>query len=405
MTTAIELAVGLETWRIHVDDAGLLPLTRQEPPQGQSRSPRELLREALEHPLELNVPLRRALTPDDRVVLVVDEQLPSLAELVTELVEHLQSAGVKPAAITVLVPPEGGRGQWLADLPDEIGDIRVETHDPEDPPRFAYLATSAAGRRVYLNRTLVDADFIIVLTGRGYDPSCGYRGAANSLFPVFSNGETRASFVGQFQARTLTRYPAMAKEAEEISWLIGMPFLIQVIEGVSDQIEEIVAGLPDCADEGIRRQDARWRATVASRAETVIAAVSGDPQRIDFAALAWAVATAARVVQPDGRIVLLTTAAPELAEGAEILRQAEDPAAAERMMRKRKPDDWPASSLWTFAAKQARLMVAAGWPDDLIEDLFATPLRHVAELQRLIDAADSLLILQDAHKLMVDLAS
>ena len=76
--------------------------------------------------------------------------------------------------------------------------MTAETHDPTDRKKLAYLATTKAGRRVYLNRTLVEADFVVVLTGRGYDPLTGYAGAEAAIFPALADEETLAESVGQF---------------------------------------------------------------------------------------------------------------------------------------------------------------------------------------------------------------
>lgn len=57
-----------------------------------------------------------------------------------------------------------------------------------------------------------------------------------------------------------------------------------------------------------------------------------------------------------------------------------------------------------LAAEQAHLYVAAGWPDEVTEELFATPLKSPAEVQRLIDAADSVLIVPDAQKTLIEVA-
>jgi hypothetical protein len=86
-----------------------------------------------------------------------------------------------------------------------------------------------------------------------------------------------------------------------------------------------------------------------------------------------------------------------------LLRAAEDPGAVGKVLNKRKPDDWPAAALWAFAAERANLFVASGWPDDATEELFATPIASAAEVQRLIDAAERVLIVPDAHKTMVEL--
>ena len=58
---------------------------------------------------------------------------------------------------------------------------QTEIHNPTDHARLAYLATTKAGRRVYLNRTLVEADFLIVLSSRAYDPASGHGGMLAAL--------------------------------------------------------------------------------------------------------------------------------------------------------------------------------------------------------------------------------
>src|SRR5262245_34028174 len=79
--------------------------------------PAAALRAALERPFGFP-PLRKALTPDDHVAVVVDEGLPDVAGLLTPLLEHLAGAGVGPSAVTLLVPPSASGQPWLDDLPD-----------------------------------------------------------------------------------------------------------------------------------------------------------------------------------------------------------------------------------------------------------------------------------------------
>ncbi|OWK34740.1 lactate racemase domain-containing protein [Fimbriiglobus ruber] len=403
MTTPISLSVGTDTWQLQLRPETVVELRRQpvSPPAG---GPRELVLAALEQPFGFEAPLRRAITPDDRVTIVLDERLPHVADLLSGVIEHLGSAGIAPTAITVLVPHGGGRAGWVDELPDEFADIKLEVHDPEDRQKISYLATTKAGRRVYLNRTLVESDCVIVLTGRRYDPTFAYAGAEVALFPVLADPESLVEFVGRFTTDPPgEKLPATRREPAEVGKLLS-PFYLHVIEGAGDTIQAVLLGLSDSTAEGVRRQNARWRGTVEDRPDLVVAAVAGAPERTDFHALAAAVACAARVVQPDGRIVLLTTAAPPLEEGAELLRRAGDPDKVDRLLQKRKPDDWPAAALWAFAARQASLFVASRWAEDVTEELFATPVASAAEVQRLIDAAERVLIIPDANKTMVEIA-
>jgi hypothetical protein len=163
----------------------------------------------------------------------------------------------------------------------------------------------------------------------------------------------------------------------------------------------VVAGLFDSEPEGRRRQDARWQAGVVNRADAVIATISGDPDRVNFLDVAKAAACAARGVNKGGRIVVLTAASPALGEGASLLRMLDGPVGATKRLLKEKPADWAACKAWCFAAKSASLCLASGYPDDATEELFATPIHAASEVQRLIDAAGSVLVVPDAHKAKV----
>lgn len=410
MSIPIELSVGADTWTITVPADKLRRLSRTGLPLSgtvaRSGSPRELMLAALDTPLGLDSPVRRAVTPEDQVCVVLDEGLPHIPELLGALLDHLAPGGVTPAAVTVVVPA-GGNQAWVDDLPDEYADLLVEIHDPETEGKLEYVDTTRAGRRVYLNRTLTDADFKVVLTGRRYDPAAGYAGAETALFPTLSNGETRAGFVGQFTLTPPTTQPnALRAEAGEVAWLLGTPVFVQVIEGPGESVAEVVAEVrthpPANAVEGTRHQDARWRFAAPEAAELVVAVIGGDPARMTFLELALAAANAARCCTDGGRVAILSLSSPPLGEGADILRAADDAGTVGRKLSKRKPDDWPAAALWADAAQRASLFVAAGWADELTEELFATPLHSASEVQRLIDAAGSVLVIPDAHKTAVD---
>jgi len=402
MTNGIELRVGLQTWAVDVPPGKAVALTRADTPPVPTTAPRELVRAALETPFGFEA-LRRALTPDDRVAVVLDPELPHAAELLAGVIDHLGTAGIAPAAVTVVTPP-GSRQDWIDALPDEFADVKAETHDPADRTKLAYLATTQSERRVYLNRELVEADYVVVLSGRRYDPLTGYAGAEAAVYPALAGDEVRAAVAGKFETDAPGEEPSdLRAEASETTWLLGTPFIVQVIEGAGGAIQDVVAGLLGSGTEGVRRQDARWRGTVATNPTTVIAAVSGEPGRVTFLDLAKAAACAARVVDPGGRIAVLSDAAPPLGEGAALLRSLDGPRGAYKRLARLKPDDWAACHLWAFAAKRANLFFASGYPDETAEELFATALRTPAEVQRLIDAADSVLVIPDAHKMMVTL--
>lgn len=356
------------------------------------------VRAALDAPYEYP-PLRRALTPDDHVTVVLDEHLPNLATLLVPVLEHLVTAGVKPSAVTLLCSPSQTGQPWVDDLPDEFEEVRVEIHDPCDRKRLRYLATTKVGRRLYLNQSVVDADLVVVLSGRGYDAVLGYGGAEGAIYPALADEATCAEVAGQARLKGPGGQPwPPRQEAIETSWLLGAPFFVQVIEGSGDGVAQVVAGSVDASAEGCRRQDARWAHRVASMADLVVAGISGDPARHTFADLAAAAACAARVVRADGRIVLLSEVATAPGPEFDVLRASDDPSdAANRLGRKPAPEQL-AAARWATAAAHARLTVLCALPDETIEELSATPLQSAIQAQRLLDAGGTCLFLDDAHK-------
>ncbi|HZT83118.1 MAG TPA: lactate racemase domain-containing protein, partial [Gemmataceae bacterium] len=376
------VAYGRQAIEIEAREGSQVGVSRQ-PAAGPLADPSAAVRAALESPHNFP-PLRQALTPDDHVAIVLDEHLPGVASLLSPLLEHISRACVSPEAISIVCPPTASRQEWLEQLPDEFEDVHLEVHDPTERRKLSYLATTRQGRRLYLNRTVVDADQVVVLSGRGYDPVLGYSGAEGSLFPALSDEATRKE-LGERLTLDVPggeAWPAR-REAEEVAWLLGAPFHVQVIEGAGDEIAHVLAGLTDTSGEGRRLLDARWREAVEQQPDTVVATVTGDPARHGFADLARAAACAARVVRADGTIVVLSEVTPQLGEAAELLRRADDPAAALAMLKQAGSADRVAAYEWAWAARQARVFLLSGLPDDTAEELFAVPLGHAGQVQRL----------------------
>ncbi|HTU19419.1 MAG TPA: lactate racemase domain-containing protein [Gemmataceae bacterium] len=374
-------------------------ISHLQPPPALT-DPVAAVRAALEQPYAFPA-LRRALTPDDHITIVVDEELPHLAELLVPLLEHIQSAGVAPESMTLLCPPSASRQAWIEDLPEDFQDVHVEMSDPDDRRHMAYLATMHKGKRLYLNRTLVESDQIVVLSGRRYDPLLGYGGAEGALYPAMSDKETREEMSHRVNLGLPEAAPGPAlRAATETAWLLGAPFFVQVIESGGDGVAQVVAGTSEASREGERLLDASWRRRVPEAAELVIAGLSGDPTRHTFASLSAALACAARVVRPGGRIALLTKAAPELGTAAELLRAADDPQELLQRLRGKQTVEMVPVLQWAGAANQARINLLSGLTDETVEELFATPLHEAREIQRLLDAGGSCLFLPDAHKML-----
>ena len=395
----IGIPCGLEQIYVEVAEGNLVGV-RRAPLAPGIEDPAAAIRTALEAPIGFPA-LRRALTPDDHVIIVVDEHLPRLGELLVPILEHIALAQVVPEAITLLCPPGSVAQPWLDRLPEAFEEIRLEVHDPSDRNHLSYLATTRKGRRLYLNRTMVDANQVIVLTGRGYDPLLGYSGAESALYPVMSDAATRLDGCDQMSMAAPGKTPrSLQREAAEVAWHLGVPFLVQIIMGADAEIIHVLAGPVETSGDGQRLLDERWRVEVDAPADIVLAGIGGDPARHDFDDLARAFACAARVVKPQGKIVVLCDAQPVLGQEADWLRQAGDPGTVLNALRQHKAPDQQGIFLWASAAQHANLYLLSKLPAEIAEEMFTVPLENADQVQRLVAGNGSCLILPDAHKTM-----
>jgi nickel-dependent lactate racemase len=393
----VGIGYGPEQLQVDVETSNVVAVHPQSlaPPLAD---PAAAVRAALETPIGFPA-LRRALTPDDHVVIVLDEDVSLLPELLPPVLEHLREAHVEPRAVTVLCPPAQVSQDWVEQLPKEWQEVQVEVHDPTNRQRLSYLATTRGGRRLYLNRTVVDADQVVVLARRKYDPLLGYSGSEGALYPVLSDEATWKEMGGLLSMEAPAKKPWPARrEAAEVAWLLGVPFVVHLVPGAGDTLTHVLGGLVDTGEEALRLLNARWRLSVDTLADTVLAGVGEDADSHDFAALSAALACASRVVKPEGRIILLSGARPVLGVGAQLLRDADDPGRALSLLRRHAPPDMAAAFQWASAAQRATIYLLSQLPAETAEELFTVPLEHAGQVQRLLDSARSCLFLTDAHK-------
>ena len=125
---------------------------------------------------------------------MLDADLPNAAAIVTPIVESLCShVGIGSHQIAIVhaaTAQQGNIDELIDALPDEVADLQVVEHRPDDASGVSYLASTASGRRIYLSRSVLDADFFLVISGMGFDSLTGRRGPSSCLFPGMSNAES-----------------------------------------------------------------------------------------------------------------------------------------------------------------------------------------------------------------------
>ncbi|MCS7161579.1 MAG: lactate racemase domain-containing protein [Gemmatales bacterium] len=361
------------------------------------------VRNALESPLDFP-PLRQALTPDDSLAILVNEHYRRLPDLLVPVLQHIEQAGIHLERATLLCPPRlpgVAPPPWREQLPQEYAAIRVEEHDPKNRQRLCYLAATQAGRRLYLNRTLVEADQIILVGPASYDPVLGFGGGFGDLFPSLADEEVRREFLRRAVAEPPGEKPNLAlREAQEVSWLLGVPFWVAAVPGRGDDIQAILAGplaqiAPRVREALALAQDYRF----PWRAEVVVTALSGDPRWLSFEDLTRALAVASRLVQPGGKIFALAHINAEtLGPAARQLEQFDNPITLLSHARR----DFLADtlSIWylAVATRRASIYLYGSLPQPIVRNMYATPVGSLQEIQRVLERCGSCIFLPDGHR-------
>jgi nickel-dependent lactate racemase len=338
------------------------------------------------------------VVPGDRVTIAIDPSIAGAGQVLEALASGLQEAGVTADGVTVLVSPT--RSPALGDnlLP---GANRV-VHDPNDRGGIAYLATTKQGRRIYLNRHLTDADVVIPVGRLGYDPIMGYCGPWSALFPGLSDHDTMKAHRARFRDEMEDPRGASARssldEAAEVSWLLGSQFHVGVLPG-SRGIVEVVAGRENAVcEQGIASVEGNWRFESPSRAELVLVGIGRPGALTTMEGLGQGLATATRLVQHGGKIVVLSRVAVDVGPGLRRLIDAGDVKQGASVLRGHEADED-----FLFAR---RLAQAASWADvfllsnldrDLADDLSLVALEDPAQARRLVAKSGSCTIVSQAE--------
>lgn len=363
--------------------------------------------EQLESPLDFPA-LRSALTPDDHLVIVFRDSMNGAVQALQAVLEHIQQAGVQMEQVIVLMPslPSQQEPIWKQQLPAHCQGFQLEYHDPATS-KMAYLASTKAGRRIYLNRHVVDADQIIILSNVRFDAIYGIACGLADVFPVLSDVPTRTELNRVFHSHVpdLKHSFPIWGEAEEVGWQLGMPFVVCLAEGIGTAVNQVFAGNAAA----VRKQADNWLRKHATyrlpyQVDLVVITLTGTPDQQDFTSIAEAAIHASRIVHQGGRIAILSEVSGVLPQGSEIFSAAETAVAGLSQLRHQPEVDrlpW-----WQLATslEQATVYLFSHLSQEVTEALFITPLDNPGQVGQLMEQAKTVAIVEGGNRTLMELS-
>lgn len=398
----ITLSSGRMQVPVQVPEGTAIPPSADDP----SVSGEQKISAAIHNPRDLP-PLSECIVPGDRVVLVIDPETPALPEAIVTVIEQLQLVGQGDVHTTFLLPQDPSGSDWLAlreQLPVHIqNQITVQIHDPEDETQRGYLASSSSGERIYLNRLLLDADLIITVGIAGFDSVLGFHGTTSAIYPALSDTEA-------IQQVRVSGHPELTPDQsrpvrtliDEIGWLLGTQFTLQIIPDAQGGIGFALAGMPDrvqVAAQEILNQ--RWRFVSEQSFDLVVISVPAQGG-FGWRQIGAALESVCRIVPQGGRIAIVADVDFPEGPGASMLRRCSDPDELLKPLRSDPTPDAREVIQLILALQRARLYLYSSIDGDLLEELGIFALSAPEELQRLIDASNSTAVIAGANYFWCD---
>ena len=361
---------------------------------------------ALAEPLDYP-PLRRAMTPADRVVLALGQGVPRADEVVAAAIGCLIRSGVDPAGVTVLrTQQDAARG--LPDpfrlLPAPLGrQVTLATHDPRNQEGLAYLAASDRGNAILLNRAIVDADVVLPIGCLGNHGTAIDRGIHGAVFPALSDEKTLRRFrSAECHDARRPRKNSRVQESDEVGWLLGLNFTIQLVPGAGEEALHVLAGhFAAVRRRGAELYEAAWSWAVPRRASLVVAAIEGTAPHQTWQDVGRALAAAVPLVEDGGAIALCCELTEEPGPAVRHLADSPSRQAAVQQIRDECPDDALAAVQLAAAMEQADVYLLSRLDESLVEQLQMAPLAKPQEVVRLARRFDSCIVLGNAHRARV----
>ncbi len=358
-------------------------------PSGAEKFDPAAVAAALANPREFP-PLALAVVPGDRIAVALDLPAAAALPVVVELAQVFNAADVAEFTVVSNAPAPGG-------LP---AGVTWKVHNPDDRAEIAYLATTNDGQRVYLDKALTDADFVLPIGSLASDRTLGYRGPWSALYPGLSDRETQNRFQGMGAPDLSTlpdSLPPGLAESSEVGWLIGCQLQVGVLPGGEGSV---IAGLESLVrTEGIALIDREWTFRVPDRADVVIVGVGEPGPFATVDDLAAALEAATRLVRRGGKIVALAHLDGPIGPALRRLAGVENPNAALNRLRghETEPDYTAAKQIATSLA-WADVYLHSSLDSDLVEDLAIIPLNRPEEAMKLARLAASLIVVNQAAR-------
>jgi len=298
----------------------------------------EEIRRAIRNPIG-SKRLQQLVGPRKKIVIVSDDvaRPTPTRKIVPTLLEELRKSGAKEENIKIVIGRGTHRPLSKNEFRTKFGDkvveeIQVKDHDCDNKDKLAYFGKTSRGTRIWLNKTVADADVKIGVGSIAPHPFAGYGGGAKIIVPGVSGRETIND--NHLMVNTPNAQMGIAdgnpirEDMEEIARKIVLDMKIDVVLNATMEIVKVFAGdFVEAHREGIRLSKRVCGVEVPKIADVVIA--SGYPLDIWLLQATKGAFAADMVTKQGGDVILASPCregiGPSQIFGSQLVRWGDKP--------------------------------------------------------------------------------
>ncbi|TWT98652.1 lactate racemase domain-containing protein [Stieleria varia] len=252
----------------------------------------------------LNAPLDfpgidAAIVPGDRVAIALDPNVPQIGEVVSGLLRALHQSDIGDVDIVLW---DEATEQTVQEVRSVAGECAVIVHQSRRRGQLRYLGADGDAEPIYLNRAVIDADFVLPVHAIRAD-DVELKRDLTGIFPSLADSATVSRFLNA--DRGFDQPLAVGKMSAETRWLLGVQLVLGVTANAKGLVGNVFAGTPDAIGGQVTSR-VNEPDSVPPKAELVVASLDGESRQQTWANAIRAAHAALRFVADGGTIVIWT---------------------------------------------------------------------------------------------------
>jgi len=278
-----------------------------------------LVREALQKPVGCDK-LSERLKPSDKILIISDDNTRStpVDKILNVLLPYLKGLGIKKDNISILMALGTHRPMNQTELAEKLGrqivdEYNVINHLWDKKEQNIYYGKTSKGMEVWGNKLLFESDFVIGLGHIVPHRVAGFSGGGKIVQPGVSNGQSTGET--HWLSALVSGPEIMGKrdnpvreQIDEAAGLMGLDFIINVVQDLEENVVGVFAGDPVYAHKAGCELAKDVFGVRVLKADIVI--TDSYPADIELWQAAKGIYSSELVVE-DGGYVILVTPCPE----------------------------------------------------------------------------------------------